>query len=413
MNILLVGGGGREHALAAAIVKSNKVSRLIVTPGNCGIADLAECVACTDNPAIIALALAERIDLVVIGPETPLIEGLADDCHQAGIAVFGPSKAAAQLEGSKAFARDFCTRHSLPQPEWRQFSDSAAATAYIKSTGRQSHVIKADGLAAGKGVIVADSQTQSIKAVQNMLDEHRFGTAGARILIEERLTGVEASLFALIGGRDAVLIGTAQDYKRARDGDLGANTGGMGAISPAPALSQKLTEKAWNTVILPVINGMADENTPYVGFLYAGLMIEGDEIKIIEFNCRFGDPEAEAILPRLDSDLVSAMDAAARGEKIPQVGLAENIAVTVVMVNEGYPGEYVQGAVIDGLKDKSEALVFHAGTKITDGQTTANGGRVLAVTGLGATRQEARLKAYNHASNLRWPGCYYRQDIGL
>ncbi|MGB1036367.1 MAG: phosphoribosylamine--glycine ligase, partial [Candidatus Puniceispirillales bacterium] len=305
MNVLIIGGGGREHALAYAIGKSPLLDQLFVSPGNPGIAQIATCVPYTDEAALFSLIRQAEINLVVIGPEAPLVDGLADRLRQQGINVFGPSQQAAMLEGSKAFARDFCDRHNIPQPAWQRFDNSADAVAFIHAHHADGHVIKADGLAAGKGVVVANTKDEAIAAITSMLDDQQFGHASASIVIEERITGVEASLFAMSDGEHAIMIGTAQDYKRAGDGDTGPNTGGMGAVSPAPALDQTLLETAWHDIVEKVISGMKDDNMPYQGFLYAGLMITTDGPKVIEFNCRFGDPEAEVILPRLKSDLLT------------------------------------------------------------------------------------------------------------
>jgi phosphoribosylamine--glycine ligase len=416
MKVMIIGGGGREHALAHAISLSPLLTELLATPGNPGIAELARCLDCPDESAIFSAIKNEGVDLVVIGPEAPLVDGMADRLNTAGVAVFGPSQQAAMLEGSKAFARAFCDRHHIPQPGWRQFTNSVEAIAYIESHSAEGHVIKADGLAAGKGVVVADTKPEAIAAITNILDDQQFGDAGASLLIEERITGVEASLFAMADGDHAIMIGTAQDYKRALDGDKGPNTGGMGAVSPAPALeaNPNLTDQAWREVVEKVINGMKAEGMPYLGFLYVGLMITKDGPKVIEFNCRFGDPEAEVILPRLESDLLSALVAATK-KQLHQTELrfASGAAVTVVMANGGYPGPITPGGVITGLtaNEVKNSMVFHAGTGTKGSDLVATGGRVLAVTGWGDNQASARQAAYARAENISWPGVYYRRDI--
>ena len=418
MNVLIIGGGGREHALAHAIAKSPLLDKLIVSPGNPGIAKLATCITCADEPALFDLIENAAIDLVVIGPEAPLVDGLADRLRQRGIRVFGPNQQAAMLEGSKAFARDFCDRHDIPQPAWQRFDNSAEACDFIRGHTADGHVIKADGLAAGKGVVVADTKDEAIAAITSMLDDAQFGHAGASIVIEERITGIEASLFAMSDGEHAIMIGTAQDYKRAGDGDTGPNTGGMGAVSPAPALTPHLLDTAWRDIVEKVISGMAQDNMPYQGFLYTGLMMTADGPKVIEFNCRFGDPEAEVILPRLKSDLLTALMAATEsGLAHMDLRFHDGAAVTVIMANGGYPGPIKAGGVITGLDAATAnngahaAYVFHAGTSQKDDDIIATGGRVLAVTALGHDQAEARHNAYQQVAMIDWPGVYYRKDI--
>lgn len=421
MNVLLIGGGGREHALADSIDRSPLLKKLYVASGNIeggnpGIANLAECVPLdiTDHAAVVSFAKTNAIDLVVIGPEAPLVDGLADSLAAAAIAVFGPSALAAMLEGSKEFARDFCARHGIPQPAYAPFVDINAAKAYIETRFHGGAcVIKADGLAAGKGVVVADNQAEAFAAIETIL-----ANTDASIVIEDRIYGIEASLFAMVDGNDAVMIGSAQDHKRAFDGDLGPNTGGMGAVSPAPALTDELLAKAWSEIVIPTAKGMVDEGNPYRGFLYVGLMLTTDGPQVIEYNCRFGDPEAEAILPRLKSDLLSAMITATSGG-LRQVNFRfdARVAVTVVMANGGYPDVYEKGHVIDGLdaplEHHNDVMVFHAGTGVDDnGNITAMGGRVLAITALGDDKDAARKKAYNRIDSITWHGAFYRRDIG-
>ena len=419
MRVLIIGSGGREHALADAIAPSPLLSALFVAPGNPGMKTLAECVAVdiSDHDAIIAFSLEAKIDLVVIGPEAPLVAGLADDLEAAGIAAFGASAKAAQLEGSKSFAREFCARHAIPQPAFAHFDKLEPAMAHIKEHYNKSGcVIKADGLAAGKGVVVADNEDEALAAVEEMLGKGKFGEAGANIVIEERITGIEASLFALVDGTNAIFLGSAQDYKRAHDGDKGDNTGGMGAVSPAPALSDALQEQAWQEIVLPVVKGMAEEGRPYRGFLYCGLMITQKGAEVIEFNCRFGDPEAEVILPRLKSDLLTALLTATKGGLgHASMQFDERPALTVMMVNGGYPGAYQKGAVISGLDTTQEedTFIFHAGTAKNDsGQIIATGGRVLAVTALADDIKSARKKTYERVGSINWQDCFYRKDIG-
>ncbi len=417
MNVLLIGGGGREHALAMSIARSQQLTHLFATPGNPGIASVATCIACdvSDHQAVIACCNTHDITLVVIGPEAPLVDGLADSLRAEGILCFGPSKMAATLEGSKEFARDFCARHHIPQPGYAPFDDADAAIAYVKNRFNGGGcVVKADGLAAGKGVIVADHEDDTIAAIKMILDDGQFGSSGARLVIEDRIEGTEASLFALTDGTTAVMIGSAQDHKRAYDGDKGPNTGGMGAVSPAPALTPDLLQQSWDQIVAPVITGMAAEGHPYQGFLYAGLMLTSDGPQVIEFNCRFGDPEAEVILPRLNTDLLTLMQDAANGTLTNQaLSFDDQIAITVIMANGGYPGDYEKGGIITGLNDVKDVTVFHAGTTEKDGAVTATGGRVLAVTALGQDRDDARSKAYAAVDKISWPGCFSRRDIAI
>lgn len=412
--VLLIGGGGREHALADSIDRSPLLDKLYAAPGNPGIAALAECVAIdpADHDAVVDFARDHNVDLVVVGPEAPLVDGLADTLTAAGIACFGPSAKAAMLEGSKEFARDFCARHGIPQPGYAPFDDAEAAKAYVRARfNGGSCVIKADGLAAGKGVVVAEDEAEALAAIDHILGNSSFG--GASLVVEDRIHGTEASLFAMVDGADVVMIGSAQDHKRAYDGDKGPNTGGMGAVSPAPALTDALLDLAWREVVEKTARGMAAEGMPYRGFLYAGLMLTDSGPQVIEFNCRFGDPEAEVVLPRLKSDLLSAMLTATQGG-LGQVDFRfdANVAVTVVMANGGYPGAYDKGGVITGLDEmRPDTMVFHAGTTARDGAITATGGRVLAVTALGQDQQDARTKAYARVKTISWPGAFHRSDI--
>ena len=416
MKILLIGSGGREHALAWAISGSALTETLIIAPGSDAMAGLGRCadVAADDLDGLLALAATEKPDLVVVGPEAPLVAGLVDRLDAAGIPAFGPSAAAARLEGSKAFAREACARFGIHQPGFTVCADIGSAKAAIAATGGAC-VIKADGLAAGKGVVVADTAAEAEDAAAEMLDG-RFGEAGATLLVEERINGPEASLFALVDGADVLFMGSAQDHKRAYDGDKGPNTGGMGAVSPSPRLSEALRQQVMDEIVRPLARGMADEGTPYRGILYVGLMLTADGPQVIEFNCRLGDPEAQVILPRLRSDLVAAMLATVEGT-LGHVSLRWDgrSAVTVVMAAEGYPGTYEKGSVISGTEAagaSDDVMLFHAGTRIDDsGTVTANGGRVLAVTGLGDDTASARAAAYAAVDGIDWPGGFCRRDI--
>ena len=423
MNVLLIGSGGREHALADQIDRSPLLTKLYAAPGNPGMAMLAECVALdvADHVAVVQFAQDYDIGLVVIGPEAPLVAGLADDLEKAGIPAFGPSAMAAQLEGSKDFARAFCARHNIPQPQFASFDQVEAARAHLAEHYPDGYVvIKADGLAAGKGVVVSDTMDQAMDAIAMMLEDNRFGDAGARVVIEDRIEGTEASLFAMVDGNNAIMIGSAQDHKRAYDNDEGPNTGGMGAVSPAPALTDALCQQAWDEIVLPVVRGMAEEGTPYRGFLYTGLMLTKTGPQVIEFNCRFGDPEAQTILPRLKSDLLSAMVTAHEGGLgHTDLRFHDGAAVTVVMVNGGYPGSYEKGGVIQGLTTNdqdsntqdSNTMVFHAGTAEKEGAIIATGGRVLAVTGMASDQASARKAAYDRLAGISWPNVFFRKDI--
>ena len=415
MKILLIGSGGREHALAWAISGSALTETLLIAPGSDAMAALGRCmdVAADDLDGLLALAEAEQPDLVVVGPEVPLVAGLVDRLTAAGLAAFGPSAAAARLEGSKAFAREACVRFGIHQPGFTVCHDMATTRAAIAATGGAC-VIKADGLAAGKGVVVAEDAEEAMTAAADMLNG-RFGDAGATLIVEERITGPEASLFALVDGADVLFMGSAQDHKRAYDGDKGPNTGGMGAVSPAPRLDEALQAQVMEEIVSPLARGMADEAMPYRGILYVGLMLTDTGPQVIEFNCRLGDPEAQVILPRLRSDFVAAMLATIEGT-LGHVSLRwdERSAVTVVMAAKGYPGSYERGSVIAGAETAAgdDVMLFHAGTKIdADGTLQAHGGRVLAVTGLGRDVGAARGAAYGAVDKIGWPGGFCRRDI--
>ena len=416
MNILLIGSGGREHALAWAIAASPLTDRLVIAPGSDAMARIGTCVdvAVDDQAALLALADDEGPDLIVIGPEGPLVAGLVDRLEAAGHRAFGPREAAAALEGSKAFAREICQAYGIPQPFFTSCSDMDSVRDAVAKAGGAC-VIKADGLAAGKGVVVADSGDEAIEAADAMLDG-RFGSAGSTVLVEERISGPEASLFALVDGPTALFIGSAQDHKRAYDNDQGPNTGGMGAISPAPRLDAALQQQVMDQIVDPLVRGMDADGTPYRGILYVGLMLTADGPKVIEFNCRFGDPEAQVILPRLRTDIVTAMLATVEGG-LADLSLrwADSQAVTVVMAAKGYPGDYEKGSVISGLEAAGKmdnAIIFHAGTNIDDqGIVRAAGGRVLAVTGMGDDAASARDTAYRAVAQIDWPEGFCRSDI--
>jgi|SRR5690625_120968 len=415
MHVLILGGGGREHALAWKIAESPLVTRLSVAPGNAGIAGIADCVALdiTDVPAVTLWAQENGVGLVVIGPEAPLVAGVADGLTSVGIPAFGPSAAAAELESSKTFTKEICDACGAPTAAWARFTDRDAAHAYLARTGAPI-VIKADGLAAGKGVVVATTLEEATEAVDAMLGG-AFGAAGASIVIEECLTGEEASFFVLTDGKNALPLVSAQDHKRAFDGDTGPNTGGMGAYSPAPIMTPEIERQVMDEIIRPTIAEMARRGTPYRGLLYAGLMIGDKGPKLIEYNARFGDPETQALMLRLRSDLVPALMAAATGS-LADVTLdwSPDPAITVVMAARGYPGEHGRGDPISGL-DRAGAVegvtVFHAGTTAGPGGITANGGRVLNVSATAPTLVEARARAYRALELIDWEGGFYRRDI--
>ena len=416
MNILVIGSGGREHALVWAIAASPLVDRLVCAPGNGGIADQADCVDLdvADHAGVIAFCRDQAIDLVVVGPEAPLVAGLVDALTTAGLKAFGPTAAAARLEGSKGFTKDLCAKYAIPTAAYARFSEAAPAKAYVRDRGAPI-VIKADGLAAGKGVIIAETVAQAEAAIDDMF-AGAFGAAGAEVVVEEFMTGEEASFFALVDGDTALPLATAQDHKRVGDGDTGPNTGGMGAYSPAPVMTQALCARAMDEIILPTVRGMAAEGAPYTGVLYAGLMITDGGPKLVEYNVRFGDPECQVLMMRLKSDLVPALMAAVDGQ-LAHLDLRwrEAAALTVVMAATGYPGAYHKGSAIAGLAAAGaddDVVIFHAGTKRDDGQVVANGGRVLNVTALGATVGEARRRAYAAVDAIDWPDGFCRRDIG-
>ncbi|MDF1854787.1 phosphoribosylamine--glycine ligase [Pseudooceanicola sp.] len=416
MNILILGGGGREHALAWATLQNPKCDKLIVAPGNAGIAAIAECASLDilNGSAVIGFAEENAIDLIIIGPEAPLAAGVADDLRAAGLIVFGPSRAAAQLEASKAFTKAICDAAGAPTAAYARFGEAAPARAYIAEKGAPI-VVKADGLAAGKGVIVAMTEAEALEAIDDMFSGE-FGEAGAEVVIEDFLTGEEASFFVLCDGETALPIGTAQDHKRAFDNDEGPNTGGMGAYSPAPVLSDAVVQKTMQQIIHPTLAEMARRGTPYQGILYAGLMIENGEPQLIEYNCRFGDPECQVLMMRLGAQALDLIQATAEGRLAEmQVNWAEDHAITVVMATRGYPGDYPKGSEIRGLEalpETSFEMCFHAGTRQERGSLLANGGRVLNATARGANLAEARDRAYAMIDAIDWPEGFCRRDIG-
>ena len=416
MNVLILGGGGREHALAAALTKSPSLSRLFVAPGNPGCAAVAENVALPidDHAAIVDFCRARNVGLVVVGPEAPLVAGVVDDLAAAGILCFGPSKSAARLEGSKGFAKDFCREFGIPTGDYRRFADAASALAYVRAKGAPI-VVKADGLAAGKGVVVAMTLDDAEQAIQSMF-AGAFGGAGAEVVVEDYLDGEELSFFALCDGTRAVPFAGAQDHKRVGDGDTGPNTGGMGAYSPPPLLTPALSEQVMREIVAPTVAGMAKRGAPFRGVLFVGLMVGADGPKLIEFNVRFGDPEAEAILARLDDDLLEFLLGCARGaapDRAPR--FSAQAALTVIMAARGYPGVPEKGTAIRGLEAAARApgvSILHAGTRRDGERLVADGGRVLAVTALGRDVAEAQARAYTAVDRIDWQGGFCRRDIG-
>lgn len=416
MNILILGSGGREHALAWAVMQNPKCDKLIVAPGNAGIAQIADCASFDVNDGGVVVTFAEEnaIDLVIVGPEAPLAAGVADALRNASIPVFGPSAAAAKLEASKSFTKEICDAAKAPTAGYAHFTDLASAKAYVTEKGMPL-VIKADGLAAGKGVIIPETLEEALAALDDMFGG-AFGEAGAEVVIEEFMTGEEASYFILVDGETVLPIGTAQDHKRVGEGDTGPNTGGMGAYSPAPVLTDEIAQKALDEIIKPTMAEMARRGTPYQGVLYAGLMIENGQPRLVEYNVRFGDPECQVLMLRLGAQALDLIHACAEGRLAEaQVNWADDHAMTVVLAASGYPGSYEKGTAINGLDaitEDSFNVMFHAGTSEKDGQVVATGGRVLNATGRGATLQEARDRAYALVDAVDWPEGFCRRDIG-
>lgn len=418
MKVLVVGGGGREHALCWTISGSPLVDQLWCAPGNAGIAQDADCVdiGAEDVDALVEFSIAHEVELVVIGPEAPLVLGLADRLREKGIRALGPSAEAAILEGSKGYMKDLCARYGIPTAAYGRFSDVAPAKAFIDEKGAPI-VVKADGLAAGKGVIICETVEQAHKAVDDMLTGDAFGDAGAEIVIEEFMDGVEASFFALVDGENALPLASAQDHKRVGDGDTGPNTGGMGAYSPAPVVTEDIAETVMQKIILPTVAGMKADGKPYQGVLYAGLMLTNEGPKLVEYNVRFGDPECQVLMTRLMSDLVPALIATCDGElKDFDLRWYDEAALTVVMASNGYPGSYENGSVIGNLDQTGEVegtLVFHAGTGTNEaGDIVATGGRVLNVTANGSSIAQAQERAYMAVDRIDWPDGFCRRDIG-
>lgn len=416
MNILLIGSGGREHALAWKIAQSPLLKTLYCSPGNGGMQDIATCVDLNsaDHDAVINFCREFDIELVVVGPEAPLVDGIADSLADAGIAVFGPRKIAAQLEGSKGFTKDICAKYNIPTAAYGRFSDAASAKAYVADQGAPI-VVKADGLAAGKGVVIAQTIAEAETAIESMFDG-AFGDAGVEVVIEEFLAGEEASFFALCDGTSILPLATAQDHKAVGDGDTGPNTGGMGAYSPAPVMTAEMENRVVREIIEPTVTAMQDLGCPYQGVFFAGLMITASGPKLIEYNCRFGDPECQVLMMRLSNDIVPLLMACAEGTLSEQsAAWRDEVALTVVLAAKGYPGSYEKGSVIGGLDKVASAqksMVFHAGTKRENGDTIAVGGRVLNVTALGASTSEAQKQAYEAVGQIEWPEGFCRSDIG-
>lgn len=416
MNILVIGSGGREHTLAWKLAQSPKAEKLYAIPGNPGMEEVAECVdgiSIIDNEAITAFAKEKAIDLVVIGPEVPLTNGLVDALDAAGIKAFGPTKLAAELEGSKAFSKNLMKKYAIPTANYEVFTEAGKARAYIEQEGTPI-VIKADGLAAGKGVVVAMTKQEAFDAVADIMEDQEFGTAGSRVVIEEFMEGEEASLLCFTDGKTVCPMISSQDHKRAYDGDKGPNTGGMGTYAPAPVMTKAMTEKAYETILVPVIKAMEQEGRPYKGCLYAGLMITKDGPKVVEFNARFGDPETQVVLPLLESDLVDIMIACADGTLAGQdIVWSDGAAVCVVVASGGYPKAYKKGFAIEGLAEAKAAgtEVFHAGTAKKDGKIVTAGGRVLGVTAKADNIKDAVAKAYAGVKKISFPDAFCRRDI--
>jgi phosphoribosylamine--glycine ligase len=417
MNVLVVGGGGREHALVWKLAQSPRVTRIYAAPGNAGTEELAHNVGIeADNvEGLLAFAEAEKIGLTVVGPEAPLVAGIVDRFRARGLRVFGPSAAAARLEGSKAFAKAKMREFGVPTGDYREFTDADSARAYVREKGAPL-VVKADGLAAGKGVIVAHTVEEALRGVEAILVEGIFGDAGRTVVVEEFLEGEEASFLAFCDGTTVLPMASTQDHKAVFDGDRGPNTGGMGAYSPAPVLSPELFEAAVDTVMRPMVEGMAAQGTPYVGVLYGGLMVRDGQLQVLEFNCRFGDPECQPIVMRMQGDLLPVLEACIDG-RLEHVKLEwdPRAAVCVVMASEGYPGAYPKGVEIRGLEKASrlpDTAVFHAGTRRSNGRIVTSGGRVLGVTALGNDIGQAIERAYTAVGAVSWPGAHYRTDIG-
>ncbi|MDB4338601.1 phosphoribosylamine--glycine ligase [bacterium] len=423
MKVLIVGNGGREHALAWKISQSQRVEQVFVAPGNAGTAiDAINIpIAATDQEALIQFAKEEQIGLTIVGPEAPLVDGLVDAMEDAGLKVFGPSKAAAELEGSKVFCKNLLHTANIPTATYQTFGSAEDASRYIKERYSEPEssvqlVVKADGLAAGKGVIVCDSRSEALDAIDRIASRREFGEAGNELIIEEKLIGLEASVLAITDGETIITLPAAQDHKPALDGDLGPNTGGMGAYCPTPIVNEDLMEQIEAEVLVPVVHAMKRARRPFKGVLYAGLMLTATGPKVLEFNVRFGDPECQPLLMRLKSDLVDILEATADGRlsEMDPLEWDDRPSICVVMASEGYPGEYEKGRSITGLENAAsidDVKVFHAGTKLENGQVLTNGGRVLGVTALGSSISNSKLQAYKAVKEIRWPGAWCRKDI--
>lgn len=417
MKVLVIGSGGREHALVWKLSQSEKVKSICCAPGNAGIKKMASCVRISsDNiEGLLEFAKKENVDLTIVGPEDALAAGIVDRFEAEGLRIFGPSTAAAELESSKVFCKDFLQKHNIPTAAYESFAKPGAAKKYIEKIGAPC-VVKADGLAAGKGVIICQTEDEAKETVDQMLKENAFGDAGSTVVVEEFLAGEEASFIAFVDGETVLPLPSSQDHKAVFEGDRGPNTGGMGAYSPAPILDEGMSMRVMNEVMLPTVRGMAEEGRPFKGMLYAGMMIDGDRINVLEFNCRFGDPECQPLLMRLQSDLVEIIEKAVDG-KLNEVELEidPRPAVCVVMASEGYPGNYITGKPITGLVNAAklrDVMIFHAGTAIENRRTVTSGGRVFGVTALDSSVNKAIERAYKAVDKIKWKGCYYRRDIG-
>lgn len=418
MKVLVIGGGGREHALVWKLAQAERVDKIYCAPGNAGIAEIAECIDIdiSDFKALINFVRYEWIDLTVVGPEAPLVNGIVDAFQKEGLIIFGPDSKSALLEGSKVFAKDFMRRHSIPTAEYRVFASFIHAKEYVHLKGAPI-VIKADGLAAGKGVFVASSTDEAMNALHLIMKDKIFGAAGEKVIIEELLIGQEASIMVITDGETIIPLPSSQDHKQIFDGDTGPNTGGMGAYSPASIITEDLQRKIINTIISPTIKGMKKEGITYKGVLYAGLMINNDKPSVLEFNCRFGDPEAQVVLTRLDSDLLDLLNACAK-EKLSSITVSwkKDVSVCVIGSSEGYPGSYTKGHIINGLekiRTMDNVVAFHAGTTVEDNHIVTSGGRVLGVTATAGNIKAAIERAYQGIENISWTGMYYRKDIGF
>jgi len=420
MKVLVVGGGGREHALAWKASQSRLVSQVYVAPGNAGTAQEAKIsnvdIGAEDISALLEFAQSQAIDLTIVGPEAPLVAGIVDRFRQTGLRIFGPSAAAAQLEGSKTFTKEFLARHQIPTASYQSFTEVEPAADYVKAQGTPI-VVKADGLAAGKGVIIAQTEIQAINAINDMLAGNAFGEAGHRVVIEECLAGEEASFICMVDGEQVLPMATSQDHKARDNGDLGPNTGGMGAYSPAPVVSAEIEDHIMQEIIMPTVRGMATEGTHYTGFLYAGLMIDAQgQARVIEYNCRFGDPEAQPIMMRLQSDLVELCLLACEGRLAGKTAVWDpRYSLGVVLAASGYPETYARGELITNIPaEDSSSKIFHAGTRLdSEGNITSNGGRVLCAVSMGESVAQAQQKAYQVVAEINWPNAYFRTDIGF